>query len=99
MKKIQLIPLYDRVVIEPASQDQITASGIVIPDSASKEKPQKGTVVAVGTGKVTDVGTVLPMKVSVGDTVFFSQYVPEEVKVDDTTYLILREDSILAIIK
>ena len=90
-------PLGERVVIEVAESDVTTASGIVLPDTA-KEKPQKGKVVAVGTGKLLDNGERAAMEVRVGDGVVFSKYSGSEIKVDDKDYLIVRESDILAIL-
>ncbi|MDD6383110.1 co-chaperone GroES [Mitsuokella sp.] len=90
-------PLGERVVIEVAESDVKTASGIVLPDTA-KEKPQKGTVVAVGAGKLLDNGERVAMEVKVGDGVIFSKYSGSEVKVDGKDYLIVRESDILAVI-
>ena len=90
-------PLGERVVIEVAESDAKTASGIVLPDTA-KEKPQKGKVVAVGTGKLLENGQRAAMEVKVGDGVVFSKYSGSEIKVDDKDYLIVRESDILAIL-
>jgi chaperonin 10 Kd subunit len=90
-------PLGERVVIEVAESDVTTASGIVLPDTA-KEKPQKGKVVAVGTGKLLENGERAAMEVKVGDGVVFSKYSGSEIKVDDKDYLIVRESDILAIL-
>ena len=90
-------PLGERVVIEVAESDVTTASGIVLPDTA-KEKPQKGKVVAVGTGKLLDNGERAAMEVKVGDGVVFSMYSGSELKVDDKGYLSVRESDILAIL-
>ncbi len=90
-------PLGDRVVIELIEQEETTASGIVLPDSA-KEKPQEGKVVAVGSGRVTDSGDRVALEVSEGDRIIFSKYAGTEVKYDDKEYLILRESDILAVI-
>ena len=90
-------PLGERVVIEVAESDVTTASGIVLPDTA-KEKPQKGKVVAVGTGKLLESGERAAMEVKVGDRVLFSKYSGSEIKVDDKDYLIVRESDILAIL-
>ncbi len=88
-------PLGDRVVIEPSEdEEQMTSGGIYIPDTA-KEKPQTGTVVAVGPGKLTDEGARLPMDVAVGDTVVYSKYSGTEYKDADTEYLVVRQDDIL----
>ena len=90
-------PLGERVVIEVAESDVKTASGIVLPDTA-KEKPQKGTVVAVGAGKLLDNGERAAMEVKVGDGVIFSKYSGSEFKVEGKDYLIVRESDILAVI-
>ena len=90
-------PLGERVVIEVAESDVKTASGIVLPDTA-KEKPHKGTVVAVGAGKLLDNGERAAMEVKVGDGVIFSKYSGSEVKVEGKDYLIVRESDILAVI-
>ena len=90
-------PLGERVVIEVAESDVKTASGIVLPDTA-KEKPQKGTGVAVGAGKLLDNGERAAMEVKVGDGVIFSKYSGSEVKVEGMDYLIVRESDILAVI-
>ena len=90
-------PLGERVVIEVSENDAKTASGIVLPDTA-KEKPQKGTVVAVGSGKLLDNGEHAAMEVKAGDHVVFSKYSGSEIKVDDKEYLIVRESDILAVL-
>ena len=92
MSKLNLIPLADRVVVEPAAAEQKTAGGIIIPDTA-KEKPQKGTVVAVGNGKKDE-----PMTVKVGDAVLYGKYSGTEVNVDGKDYLIMKESDIYAIV-
>lgn len=92
-----LKPLSDRIVIELVEEEEKTASGIVLPDSA-KEKPQEGKVVAVGSGRVTDNGEKVAMEVSQGDSVIFSKYAGTEVKYDGQEYLILRESDVLAVI-
>lgn len=85
-------PLADRVLIEPAAAEQVTASGIIIPDTA-KEKPLRGTVIAAGDGKKDE-----PMSVKVGDAVIYGQYSGTEIKIDGSTYLIMRESDIYGII-
>tara|TARA_B100000809_G_scaffold240777_1_gene263401 strand:- start:262 stop:561 length:300 start_codon:yes stop_codon:yes gene_type:complete len=88
-------PLGNRIVIEPLEGDeQMSSGGILIPDTA-KEKPQDGTIVAVGPGRLTDDGKRVPMEVAVGDVVVYSKYAGTEYKEDGTEYLILREDDIL----
>lgn len=96
-KKLSITPLADRVVVQPSTREEVSASGIIIPDTAKAEKPERGTVVAVGPGKFDD-GIQVPMTVNVGDTVLFSKYGYDEVKVDGIEYLILPESSVLAII-
>ncbi len=96
-KKLAIKPLGDRVVVQPMPKDEVSTSGIIIPDSAKQEAPSKGTVVAVGAGRYDD-GVVVPMTVSVGDTILFSKYGYDEVKVDGKDYYILSESSVLAIL-
>ena len=91
-------PLADRVVIEALAKDEVTKSGIVLPDTA-KEKPQEGKVVAVGAGKVADNGERIAPEVKVGDKVIFSKYAGTEVKVDGKEYLILSERDVLAVVE
>lgn len=99
-KNIGLMPLGDRIVVAPAEKEgeKKLASGIIIPETADKEKPMQGTVIAVGPGKFDD-GVRVPMQVKVGDKVLFSKYGYDEVKVDGEEYYILAESNILAIIK
>ena len=93
--KVSFKPLGNRIVVEPIEEDtQISAGGILIPDTA-KEKPQEGKVVAVGPGKLTDEGTRLEMEVEVGDVVVYSKYGGTEYKVGETEYLVLRDDDVL----
>lgn len=94
---MNLKPLGDRVIVESSESEEMTASGIVLPDTA-QEKPQEGKVVAVGGGKTED-GKKVPMEVKVGDKVIYSKYGGTEVKVKGDKYLILRQDDILAIIQ
>lgn len=99
MSKVNLKPLADRVVVKPLEQEEVTAGGIVLPETA-KEKPQKGEIVAVGGGKKDDKGQVIPMDVKVGDVVLYAKYAGTEVKLDgDTKVLVLRESDILAIVE
>jgi chaperonin GroES len=90
-------PLGDRLVIRPKVREEMTRSGIVLPDTA-KEKPQEGIVVAVGLGQLTDDGKRLPMDVEPGQTVLYAKYAGSEVKLDDEEYLILRVSDVLAIL-
>ncbi len=90
-------PLADRVVIKPSAREEVTRSGILLPDTA-KEKPQEGTVVAAGPGRLLDSGERLSMEVKEGDTVIYSKYAGTEVKTEDEELLIVREADILAIL-
>lgn len=92
MGKAKVTPLADRVLVQPAPAEEKTASGIIIPDTA-KEKPMKGTVVAVGTGKKDE-----PMTVKVGDTVLYGKYAGTELSIEGADYLIMRESDIFAIV-
>ncbi len=93
-------PLGDRVVIEPTKEKGgKLKSGLYLPETADKERPEQGTVVAVGPGKLLDDGRRAPISVKKGDKVLFSKYGPNEFKVDGTEYLIAREEDILAILK
>lgn len=95
MAKIKLRPLDDRVVVEPIEAEETTAGGIVLPDTA-KEKPQRGTVIAVGPGKLLDNGERAPLSVSVGDEVIYGKYGGSDVEVNGQEVKILRESDILA---
>jgi chaperonin GroES len=103
MSKIKdIMPLGDRVLIEPMDakyKEGRTASGIVIPDTASKERPEQGKVIAVGPGRRGEDGTIIPMGIKKGAAVLFTKYGPNEIKVEDKEYLIAREEDILAIIE
>ena len=90
-------PLHDRIVVKPIEAEELSAGGIVIPDNA-KEKPTKGEVVAVGTGKVLDNGQVRAPQVKVGDKVLFGKYSGTEVKLDGTELLVVKEDDLFAIL-
>jgi chaperonin GroES len=92
---MNLQPLGDRLIVEVLDEEQTTASGIVLPDTA-KEKPQRGNVLAVGPGGKNDSGDVVPLEVAEGDVVIFSKYGGTEVKVDGNEVLILRESDVLA---
>ncbi|OHB18677.1 MAG: co-chaperone GroES [Parcubacteria group bacterium RIFCSPHIGHO2_01_FULL_47_10b] len=96
---MKLQPLGDHVFLEPIVEDKTTKSGIVIPDTAEREKPMKGKVIATGPGKVNEKGERVPMSVKVGDVVLFKKYGPDEVEVDGKKYLVGEESDILAIIE
>ncbi len=91
-------PLRDRVFVKYSSEEEKTAGGLYIPDAA-KEKPQKGTVMAVGTGRITDDGKRQPMDVKVGNTILFDKYSGSKIKMDNEEYLIIREEDILGIVE
>ena len=95
MKKINLRPLDDRVVVEPLEAEEVTAGGIVLPDTA-KEKPQRGTVIAVGAGKLLDNGERGELSVAVGDEVIYGKYGGSDIEIDGREVKILREGDILA---
>jgi chaperonin GroES len=92
-------PLADRVVVKPAEREEKTKGGIFLPDTATKERPQEGTVLAVGEGRRDDSGKIIPMNVQVGDRVLFAKYGGTEFKVEDEEYLILAEKDILGIVQ
>ena len=98
MKDMNLRPLHDRIVVKRMEEERTSPGGIVIPDSAT-EKPSKGEVVAVGNGKKSDSGDVMPVDVKVGDTVLFGKYSGTEVKVDGDDLLVMREDDVMAVIE
>jgi chaperonin GroES len=95
---ITLKPLGSRVVVEPVEQEEVTAGGIVLPETA-KEKPQKGTILATGPGDRDDDGKRIPMDIAVGDTVLYAKYAGTEIKVEGKKLLILKESDILAIVE
>ena len=95
---MKLRPLGDRLVVEPIEQEERTAGGIILPETA-KEKPQQGKVIAVGPGRRDDGGKHIPMDVKVGDQVLYAKYAGTEVKVDGEKVLILRESDVLAIVE
>lgn len=96
---MQFKPLSNHVFIEPIEEQAVTKSGIVIPDTAEKEKPVKGKVLATGPGKVSEKGERVPMSVKVGDVVLFKKYGPDEIEMEGKKYLVGDEDDILAIIE
>ncbi|ALC18097.1 MAG TPA: co-chaperone GroES [Deferrimonas sp.] len=91
-------PLHDRIIVERLEEETMTSGGLYIPDSA-KEKPQQGLVAAVGKGKVTEDGKVLPLDVKVGDKILFGKYSGTEIKVEGKEYLMMREDDVLGVVE
>ena len=96
--KLKLKPLGGRVIVEPIEQDDMTAGGIILPETA-KEKPQEGKILAAGPGERDEDGERIPMEVSVGDKVLYAKYSGTEVKMDGKKLLILRESDILAVVE
>ncbi len=94
----KIVPVGDNIVVEAIEETMTSESGIIIPDSASKEKPMRGTVLAVGPGKMNDKGERTPMEVKEGDVVLFSKYGPTEVKIDGKDLLVLANNDIYAIV-
>ncbi len=95
---MSLRPLHDRIIVERLVENETTAGGIIIPDTA-KEKPQKGKVIAVGKGKLQDDGSVRPLDLRAGDVVLFGKYAGTEIKIDSEDRLIMREDDVLAVLE
>jgi chaperonin GroES len=91
-------PLHDRILIKRIEEKETVKGGIIIPDSA-KEKPQEGEVIAVGNGKKTEDGKVIPLDVKTGDRILFGKYSGTDIKIDDVEYLILREDEVLGVLE
>jgi len=91
-------PLHDRIIVERLEEETKTAGGIIIPDTA-KEKPQQGRVIAVGKGKKTEDGKLLPLDVKVGDKILFGKYAGTEIKLDGKEFLMMREDDVLGVIE
>ena len=96
---MNLRPLSDRLIVKPASKEEVSALGIIIPDSSNKERPEQGEVLAIGPGRIKDDGSIQPMNVKVGDKIVFKSYSPSEVKVDGATYLVLSESDVLAVVE
>lgn len=96
--KVTLQPLGDKVVVERDASEDVTSGGIVLPDSA-KDKPSRGTIIAVGTGKLLDDGSLGEMQVKKGNRVLFTSYAPETIEIDDVEYLLMSESDILAVVE
>lgn len=96
---MNLKPLSNRFFLEPLEEEKKSKGGIVLPDTAEKEKPMKGKILAIGPGKKNDKGEIQPMSVKVGDVVLFKKYGPDEIEIDGKKYLVGDEDDILAIIE
>lgn len=96
---MKIKPLGDRVLIEPKKREQKTKGGIILPDTAEKERPEQGEIIAVGQGRLDEKGNRVPLNVKKGDVVLFSKYGPSEIKIDGKEYLIAKEEDILAVIE
>ena len=92
-------PLSDHILIEPVAQEEKTKTGILLPDTADKESPEQGKVIAVGPGAKDESGQIIPMEVKEGDIVLFTKFGPNEIKVEDKEYLIAKQEDILAILE
>jgi len=95
----KLRPLGDRVVVQPMAREEMTSSGIVLPDTANKEKPQEGEIIAAGPGRLNDDGDREQMDVSVGDKILYAKYAGTEFKIDDDELLIISQKDILAVVE
>jgi len=96
---VKIQPLSNHILIEPIKQEEKTKTGILLPETAEKDKPEQGKVIAVGPGRKTASGKILPLDVKKGDIVLFTKYGPNEIKINGKEYLIAREDDILAILE
>ncbi|MGE4597127.1 MAG: co-chaperone GroES [Methylophilaceae bacterium] len=96
---MKIRPLHDRLIVKRQEEERTTASGIVIPESASAEKPDQGTVQAIGNGKILEDGTSRPLDVKVGDKVLFGKYAGQSVKVDGEELLVMKEEDVMGIIE
>ncbi len=96
---MKIKPLSDHILIEPIKEEEKTKAGILLPETAEKERPEQGMVIAVGLGRKLTSGKIIPVEVKPGDKVLFTKYGPSEIKVGDKEYLIAKEEDILAIIE
>jgi chaperonin GroES len=96
---MHLRPLNDHLIVKALPKEEKSVSGIIIPDTVDKERPERGEVMAVGPGRLLDNGSRVPVEVKVGDKVVFKKYAPDEVKIDDVEYLVIKSDDVMAIIE
>ncbi|MFA6429618.1 MAG: co-chaperone GroES [Patescibacteria group bacterium] len=96
---MRLRPLGDRVIVKAATKEEMSKGGILLPDTASKERPEQGEIIAVGPGKLDDKGVRVAMSVQVGDKVVFKKYSPDEIKMDGEEYLVVSESDLMAIVE
>lgn len=96
---MKLRPLGDRVIVKAVAKEEVSALGLVLPDTADKERPEQGEVIAIGPGKMRDDGTRSSMSVAIGDKVLFKKYAPDEFKLNGETYLVLSEADLMAVVE
>jgi len=96
---MKIKPISDHILIEPIKEEEKTKTGILLPDTAEKERPEQGKIIAVGPGRKDKQGKLVPLEVKPGDRVLFTKYGPNEIKVEDKEYLIAKEEDILAILE
>ena len=96
---MKIKPLSDHILIEPIGEEEKTKTGILLPETAERERPEQGKVIAVGPGRKTSSGKIIPLEVKVGDKILFTKYGPNEIKINDKEYLIAKEEDILAILE
>lgn len=96
---MQLRPLGDRVIVKPAAKEEMTKTGIILPDMGDKERPEQGEVIAVGPGRLLESGSRASMSLKVGDKVMFKKYGPDEVKLDNVEYLVISEGDVMAVME
>ncbi len=96
---MNLRPLNDRLILKAASKEEKTASGLILPGSNEKDRPEQGEVIAIGPGRLNEDGTRVAMSVKIGDKVVFKKYAPDEVKLDGQEYLVVAESDIMAVIE
>lgn len=96
---MNLRPIGDHIIVKVASKEETSASGIIIPDTVDKERPEKGEVISVGPGKMLENGSLSQMSVKQGDEVVFKKYAPDEIEVEDEEYLVIRMDDVMAVIE
>ena len=96
---MKLRPLGDRVIVKPAAKEEMTKTGIILPDTASKERPEQGEVMSVGPGRLLENGSRAAMSLAVGNKIVFKKYSPDEVKIDDEDFLVISESDVMAVIE
>jgi chaperonin GroES len=95
----KLRPLGDRVIVKPVAKEEMTKTGIILPETVDKERPEQGEIIAVGPGKLLDNGTRAAISVKIGDKIVFKKYSPDEVKIEEVEYLVISESDIMAVVE